>query len=130
MDSVAQGGSPRDQAIADVAWITFFFFLWPREYCAGGTDTVSTPFTLRDMQFFVGTQPTQSTKASPATCSATTFFSLLFMMKKHYVKGGSIRHRAIGHPHVCAVAAIRCHVAHLRQHGAPPDTHLTAIFNS
>ena len=25
----------------------------PGEYCAGGTDTVSTPFTLRDIQFFV-----------------------------------------------------------------------------
>ena len=53
MDSVANSGSPRDKAIADLAWIAFFFLLRPGEYCAGGTDTVSTPFDLRDIQFFV-----------------------------------------------------------------------------
>ena len=82
MYSVAQGGSPRDQAITDLAWIAFFFLLRPREYCFGGTDTVSTPFTLHYIKFFVVTQHTQSTKASPVTCATATFISLLFTTQK------------------------------------------------
>ena len=78
MDSVAQGGSPRGKAIEDLAWIAFFFLLQPLEYCSGGTDTVSTPFTLRNIQFFVVTQHTQSTKYSPTLCAAATFVILLF----------------------------------------------------
>ena len=67
MYSVANSGSPRDKAIADLAWIAFFFLLRPGEYCAGRTDNVSTPFNLRDSYFFVGNQPTQSIKASATT---------------------------------------------------------------
>ena len=129
MDSTAKGGSPQDHAIVDLAWIAFFFLLRPGEYCAGGTDTVTTPFTLRDIQSFVGTQPFQATTDSAATCSTATFVSLLFTTQKNGVKGGSIRHGATGHPRACAVAAIRRRMAHLRQHGATPDTHLAAVFN-
>ena len=57
MDSAAKSGSPQDQAIADLSWITFFFLLQPGEYCASGTDTITTPLTLRNIQFFVGIQP-------------------------------------------------------------------------
>ena len=78
MDSVAKSGSPRDQAIADLAWIAFFFLLRPGEYCAGGTDTVTTPFNLRDIQFFVGNQSTQATTAYAVTCASATFFGFLF----------------------------------------------------
>ena len=67
MDSAAKSGSPRDQAIADLAWIAFFFLLQPEEYCAGGTNTVTNPFNLRNIQFFVGNQPSQATTASSAT---------------------------------------------------------------
>ena len=129
MDATAKGGSPRDHAITDLAWIAFFFLLRPGEYCAGGTDTVTTPFILRDIQFFVGTQPFQATTASSATCSAATFVSLIFTTQKNGVKGESIGHGATGHPRACAVAAIRRCVAHLRQHSANPDTHLADVFN-
>ena len=129
MDSASNSGSPRDKAIADLAWIAFFFLLQPGEYCAGGTDTVSTPFNLRDIQFFVGDQPTQATTASATTCADVTFVSLLFTAQNNGVKGESIGHGATGHPCTCAVAAIRSRVAHLRQHGATPDTHLAAVFN-
>ena len=109
MDSVANSSSPRDKAIAYLTWIAFFFLLQTGEYCAGGIDVVSTPFNLRDIQPFVG--------------------SLLFTTQKNGVKGALIRHGATGHPRACAVAAILRRVAHLRQHGATPDTHLTAVFN-
>ena len=55
MDSVAQGGSPRDQSISGLAWIVLFF-LQPRDYYVG-TDTVSTPFNLQYIQFYVVTHP-------------------------------------------------------------------------
>ena len=129
MEATAKGGSSRDHAIADLAWIAFFFLLRPGEYCAGGTDTVTTPFTLRDIQFFVGTQPFQAITSSVATCAAATFVCLLFTTQKNGVKGESIGHGATGHPRACAVAAIRRRVAHLRQYGAASDTHLTAVFN-
>ena len=90
MDSAAKSGSPRDQDIADLAWIALFFLLRPGEYFAGGTDIASTPFNLRDIHFFMGSQPTQATTASAATCSATTFVSLLFTTKKNGIKGESI----------------------------------------
>ena len=99
------------------------------EYCAGGTDTLSTPFNLRDIQFFVGNQPSQATTASATIFAAATFISLIFMTQKNGVKGELIGHGATGQPHACAVAAIRRRVAHLRQHGTTPDIHLAAVFN-
>ena len=105
------------------------FLLRPGEYCAGGTDTVSTPFNLRDIQFFVRDQPTQPTTASATTCAAATFVSLLFTTQNNGVKGELIGHGATGHPRACAVEAIRRRVAHLRQHGATSDTHIAAVFN-
>ena len=78
MDSVANSGTTRDKAIVDLAWIAFLFLLRPLEYCASGTNTVSSPFNLHDIQFFVGDQPTQATAASTTNYSAATFVSLLF----------------------------------------------------
>ena len=49
MDSVTQGVSPRYQEIVDLSWIALFFLLRSGEYCTVSTDTVSTPFTLRDI---------------------------------------------------------------------------------
>ena len=129
MDSVANNGTTRDKAIVDLAWIALFFLLRPGEYCAGGTDTVSPPFNLRNIQFFVGDQPTQATIDSATTCAATTFVSLLFTTQKNGVKGELIGHGTTGHPCACAAASIWRRVAHLRQHGATPDTHIAAVFN-
>ena len=128
MYSIAQGRLPRGRSIADLAWIALFFLLRPGEYCAGGTDTVSTPFTLCDIQFFVGTQTTQATTSSPSTCNVATFVGLLFTTHKNDVKGESIEHGAIGYPCACVVAAIRRRVAHLQQHSAAPNTHFVVLF--
>ena len=55
MDAFSQGGSPRRIAIADLVWIAFFFLLRPGEYYTGRTGTLSTFFSLCDIQFFVVT---------------------------------------------------------------------------
>ena len=57
MDSAAKSGSPRDQAIADLAWISSFFLIRTGEYCSGSTSTVTTPSNLSDIQFLVGNLP-------------------------------------------------------------------------
>ena len=38
-------------------------------------------------------------------------------------------HGATGHACACAVVAIRRRVAHIQQHEATPDTHLTTVYN-
>ena len=87
MDSAAKSGFPQNHAIADLTWIAFFFLLRPGEYCSGGTNTVTTPFNLRDIKFFVGDQLSRATTASATTCAAATFFSLLFTTQKNGIKG-------------------------------------------
>ena len=42
----AKVGTPRQQAIVDLAWISFFFLLQPGEYLQGVSDPVSTPFLI------------------------------------------------------------------------------------
>ena len=72
-----------EAVVAWKGWVpTKNFLLRPGEYCAGGTNTVTTPFNLRYIQFFVGTQPFQATTASATTCAAATFVSLLFTTQK------------------------------------------------
>ena len=66
----------------DLAWIAFFFLIRPGDYCDSGTDTVSTPFNLKDTQLFMGTQIIQATTASLDICSSPTFAILLFTMHK------------------------------------------------
>ena len=82
IDSVTNRGSPRNKAIAYLAWIALLFLRQPREYCTGGTDTFFTLFNLRGIQFFVVNQPTHATTASATTCAAATFASFLFKTQK------------------------------------------------
>ena len=43
LETAAQGGTNRQQAIANPTWITFFSLLRLGEYCQGGINTVYTP---------------------------------------------------------------------------------------
>ena len=129
LNSAAQVGSNRQQAISDLAWIAFFFLLWPSEYCQGVTDTVSTPFRLWYIHFFIGNQPTPATTATPQECAAATFISILFTTQKNGVKGESIGHGTTGHPRACAVAAIRRRVAYLQHHSVTSHTPLASVFH-
>ena len=47
------GGNNRQQSINNLACIEFFFILWLGEYWKVRTDTVLTPFRVKDIQFFV-----------------------------------------------------------------------------
>ena len=108
--ATAQGGSPRQQSITDLAWIAFLFLLQPVEYCQGGSVSVSTTFQLWDIQFYVGRIPTPDTTAIPSMCASSYFVNGL--------KGDSIGNGETGHPRACAVAETRRHVAQLLQNSA------------
>ena len=56
--------------------------------------------------------------------TTTTFVRLVFTKQKNSVRGEKIGHGAIGDPILYPKEALRRQVAHLRQHGAPADTHL------
>ena len=129
LDVTSQGGNELQQAITNLAWITFFFLLRPGEYCQGGTDTVSTPFRLRYIQFYVGNQLPPATTAAPHQCVTSTFVSILFTTQKNVVKGKSIGHSITGHPRACAVAAIRRCVAYLQNYGTTSHIPLDGVFH-
>ena len=109
LGATAQGGTSRQQAVADLAWIAFFFLLRPGEYFQGGNDTVSTPFCLQYIQFYVDGAPFPATTATPYNCATTSFIRLLFTTQKNGAKADSIGHGETGHPRACAVAAVRRH---------------------
>ena len=127
LNATSQGGTKRQQAIANLSWIALFFLLVPDEYCQGGTNKVSTPFRLQDIHFYVGTQLTPATTATPQECAAATFIILLFTTQKNRVKVKSISHITTGHPRACAVASIRRLVAYLRHHSATAHTPLASV---
>ena len=122
MDTTAKGTTPINIAISNLTWVAFFFLLRPGEYCRGCTNTTQHPFSLKDVQFFIGQQPYNAATASKDVLAQADFVSLLFTTQKNGVKGKSIGHGHTGHPQGCPVAAIHCQVAYLRCHGAIRDT--------
>ena len=128
LDAAAQGGTNLQQAITDLAWISFFFLMRPGDHCQGGADAVSTPFRLRDIQFFAGNQPTPVIASILQECAAANFSSLLFTNNNNRVKGESIVHGTIEHPMAYAVAAIRRRAEYLQHHVATRHTPLDSVF--
>uniref|UniRef100_A0A7S4IHG2 Secreted protein n=1 Tax=Odontella aurita TaxID=265563 RepID=A0A7S4IHG2_9STRA len=47
-------GNNVERSIANLCLMAFFFLLCPGEYCKGGTDTLSSPFRLLHVDFFIG----------------------------------------------------------------------------
>ena len=94
LDAAYQGSTNRQQAIINLAWITFFFLLRPGEYCRGGVNTADHFFLLQDLQFFNGQNPFNlaSASASLATRARSDLVRLIFTTQKNGVKGESIGH--------------------------------------
>ena len=130
LDSAVQVSTDSQQSISDLAWILFFFLLWPGYYCQGGTDTVSTLFWLWNIQFFIGNQLTPATTMTLQECAAAKFFSLLFITQNNGVKGKFIDHGTTGHPRACAVADIRRREAYIQHHGSTSHTPLYIVFHN
>jgi hypothetical protein len=112
-------------AVSDMVILAFFFLLRPGEYT--GTSSNTTPFTLRDIQLFIGRQRVNLLTCSDARVESTTFGTLEFTTQKNGVRGEVI---GLGSTpaYFCPVKALQRRVLHLRHHSAPPTTPIASYF--
>ena len=116
------------QAAADMIIIAFFFLLRPGEYTDSPSDT--TPFTLGDVQLFVGQRRLNLDTASDSELLLARSASLTFTTQKNGVPNEVIKLGRSGHPFCCPTLAIIRRVIHLRSSNAPPSTPLARAYFS
>ena len=114
------------KGITDMIIIAFFFLLRPGEYTNSESDT--TPFTLTDVQLFVGGRRLNLLTSTDAELHAATFASLTFTTQKNGVRGEVIGLGLSGDPFLCCVKACARRVVHLRAHNAPATTPLATAY--
>jgi hypothetical protein len=116
-----------NMGIADMIVIAFFFLLRPGEYAISQSE--STPFELKDIQFFRGQLRLDINIATEAELLSATFASLTFDKQKNAVRGEVVGHAPSGAIDLCPVRAIARRVLHLRMHNAPPSTPLAHVYD-
>ena len=119
-------GNEKLCAAADMIIVAFFFLLRPGEYTDSASDT--TPFTLGDVQLFVGVRRLNLATASDAELYLARSVSLTFTTQKNGVENEVIKLGLSGDPRVCAVKAVTRRVCHLRAHNAPVSTPLARVY--
>lgn len=113
-------------ALADMIIIAFFFLLRPGEYTDSPSDT--TPFTLGDVQLFIGPRRLDLTTCSDDELLQARSASLTFTTQKNGVPNEVIKLGRSGDPHCCPTLALARRVLHLRKHNAPPCTPLARAY--
>jgi hypothetical protein len=116
------------QAVADMICLAFFFLLRPGEYT--GTPSDTTPFTLQDVQCWIGQQCYQAAHIPVDELPRVTFITLTLTTQKNGVRGEVIGLSRSGNPVLCPVAVITRRVAHLRHHHAPPMQPLASYYEN
>lgn len=118
-----------DLAVADLAYMAFFFLNRPGEYAkTTSPDPLTLPFCLRDVAFKIGARRLSAVDAPLSDILASTFVLLTFSQQKNGVRGEAIGHGLSGHHFACPVLALQRRVLHLRHHAAPPSTPLYMVF--
>lgn len=118
-----QHSTPLLQSAGDMICIALYFLCRPGEYAVSRQAALSTPFRLADLELYAG--PTLLDLTDPLTdLSTATYATLTFTTQKNTVPGEKIGHGRSGHAYFCPVLALVRRAAHLRQHGASPDTPL------
>ena len=115
-------------AAADMIIIAFFFLLRPGEYTDSVSDT--TPFTLGDVQMFIGTLRLDIVTADEQLLNQALSASLTFTTQKNGVENEVIRQGLSGDPYVCCVKATKRRVCHLRAHNAPLSAPLARVYSA
>jgi hypothetical protein len=116
------------QATADMVCLAFFFLLRPGEYT--GTPSDTTPFTLQDVQCWIGQQRFLATAIPLDDLPRVTFVALTFTTQKNGVRGEVIGLSRSGNPTLCPVTALTRRIAHLRAHHAPPTQPLASYYDN
>ena len=122
----SENSNAKDQAVADMIILLFFFILRPGEYT--GTSNDDTPFRLTDVQLFLGERNLDLTTAPAADIAAATGVALTFTTQKNGVRGEVVHHGKSGHPLLCPVKAAARRVLHLRSYMAHPHTILASYY--
>jgi len=117
-----------DIAVADLIIIAFFYLCRPGEYAQSNESTRSTPFRLRDVVFCAGARRLNTFTSPLDEIAAASFALLTYSDQKNAVRGETIGHGSTRDSYVGPVHALSRRVRHLRQHNAPPDTPLHAVF--
>jgi hypothetical protein len=125
VDHTRHLADPMMMAVSDMVILAFFFLLRPGEYT--GTSSNTTPFSLRDIQLFLGRVRVPLLTCSVPTLEATTFGTLEFTTQKNGVRGEVIGLGATS-SFFCPVKALQRRVLHLRSHQAPPSTPIASYF--
>jgi hypothetical protein len=108
--------------------LAFFFLLRPGEYT--GTPSDTTPFTLQDVQCWIGQQRFLATTIPVEDLPRVTFVALTFTTQKNGVRGEVIGLSRSGNPVLCPVAAITRRIAHLRTYHATPTQPLASYYDN
>jgi hypothetical protein len=115
-------------AVIGMITIAFFFLMRPGKHTAPTGE--NTPFTLADIQLYVGpTRYSALTIPIPLLASAT-FVTYCFTIQKNSVRGEVVGLGRSGHHRCCPVEATANRVRHLRLHNAPSDTPLCTYFSN
>ena len=94
-----------------------------------GTTSDTQPFTLRDVEFFLGGIQQDKFTCPPDLLLSATFVTLEFTTQKNSVRGEVIGLGRSGDPHFCPVTAAARRVLHLRHAAAPPTQPLASYLH-
>jgi len=106
--------------------VAFFFLLRPGKYTNSASEM--TPFSLNDVQLFVGVRRMNILTSTDAKLHTATFASLTFTDQKNGVRGKVIGLSLSGDPFLCCVKACARRVVHLGAHNAPATTPLATAY--
>mmetsp|Transcript_12729 Transcript_12729/g.20974 ORF Transcript_12729/g.20974 Transcript_12729/m.20974 type:complete len:262 (-) Transcript_12729:486-1271(-) len=126
---VAQALPPNSfflEAVTDMIIIAFFYLLRPGEYTDSKSDTK--PFTLGDVQLFIGPTRLNLDTATDAELRMARAASLTFTTQKNGIPNEVIKLGRSGDPFCCPTFALVRRVIHLRSNNAPPHTPLARVF--
>ena len=111
----------REQALANMVCIAFYYCLRPGEYT--GTTDDDAIFSLDDVTFFWDTKRLNNNTSPTAEFERATAIHLTFTTQKNGIKGDVIAHARSSHPLCCPVtSAVRqflTHRTHFQATGSP-----------
>jgi hypothetical protein len=115
-------------AVINMIIIAFFFLMRPGEHTAPTGE--NTPFTIRDIQLYVGPTRYSALTIPVPLLASVTFVTYCFTTQKNSVRGKVVGLGRSGHHRCCPVEATANRVRHLRLHHAPADTPLCTYFTN
>lgn len=110
--------------------IGFWYLCRPGEHVATTAENRSDPFRLQDVVFNQGARRLETLTAPLAQLRTATFAMLTYTTQKNGIPGETIGHGSVPDPYFGPIPALYRRIAHLRQHNAPPDTPLHAVFSN